>query len=123
MKLTFWRTWSVITTALVVTLFMLANAPRAQADDVPPYGGCAEAMDYSNTEGADWCRDHGYVVTRHIVVSPNKYVLAWDMPACAGENSRKGPCRWNFGGNTGNGEGRKYWVNRNGVRHYVKGVA
>jgi len=119
--------------AVVAILIGTATAltEAAHADDftpgvrlVQPYGGCKEAIDYPHSDGADWCRAHGWTVTRRIVIRPDRWVLAHRLPVCI-DGETDTPCRWNFGGGQphGNGEGRAYWVNSAGVLRFVEGMA
>lgn len=91
-----------------------------------PYGGCKEAIDYPHSDGADWCRAHGWTVTRRIIIRPDRWVIAYrNLPVCVVEDQVESPCRWNFGAGQphGNGEGRAFWVNSAGVRRFVEGMA
>lgn len=113
------RIAAVLILALSALMHMSSTAEGAQ-----PYGGCKEAIQAPHSQGADWCRKHGWTVTRHIVVTPNKRVATFrKLPACAYEDGSGGtlPCRWNFGpGTQGSGVGRAYWINKNGKTHYVQ---
>lgn len=113
---------------LVAAITILGTFDKAHAaGGHQPYGGCDESINYVSTAGADWCRDHGWTVTKHIVVDPNGWVRAWHhLDPCRYEDPTIAvhlPCRWNFGpGQMGNGKGDKFWVSRGGRTHYVKGV-
>src|SRR5262245_46665843 len=67
-----------------------------------PYGGCDEVVQdgivYVDTEGAGWCRAHGWTVRKRLVVGPNKWVKFSRLTECWQEDGGTGPfpCEWNF---------------------------
>ena len=111
---------ALMAAAWTIIVMVLAPVP---ADGAQPYGGCKEAIDYPHSEGADWCRDHGWTVTRSIVVRPDRWVVNYRMPLCEVEDQQYGPCRWNFGVGAYMPTGKAYWVGSKGNVHYVKGLA
>jgi hypothetical protein len=97
-----------------------ANDPNQQ-----PYGGCAEAWQAPQSEGAEWCRSRGWVVRRAIVVSPRNWVRYYALPTCRYEDGSGGPlpCQWNFAKPPS--AGMDYWItgtHQNPAFHYVNGV-
>lgn len=84
----------------------------ANASDYQPYGGCKEAISYPRSEGADICRRHGWTITRHIIVRPDKVAISWyHLPVC--QPAVLGPCHagdWS------------YWLNHHNVKHPLKGA-
>lgn len=106
----------------VAVLLSVAPARAAQ-----PYGGCDEAWQAPRSEGAAWCRHHGWTVRPFIVVGPRNWVRYYDLPSCKYEDASSGPvpCKWNFDDGDGNGKGDAYWVtgtNTDARFHYVEGV-
>ena len=78
-------------------LWMLVpqGADAAEPVQRAPYGGCAEVLQdfpaYLHTEGADWCRDHGWTIRRHLVVGPHGVVRYNTMTPCDWEDDTSGP--------------------------------
>lgn len=96
-----------------------------KADAAEPYGGCDEAGQSAltvNSDGADWCRDHGWTVTRTIVIDPNGWVRATSLSACPTDEAEGGPCLWNAR-RQGNHRGQSFWLDRNDTVHPVTGFA
>jgi hypothetical protein len=114
--LTFNRVVGTLMLALVVVIFTLANSKPANA--VPPYGGCDEAWQAPRSEGAAWCRSHGWTVWSRLVVGPRHVVRYSHLPTCRFEDASSGPlpCSWNFDSNR---NGLSYYVTRDGSPHYV----
>lgn len=92
-----------------------------------PYGGCAEAWQAPRSEGARYCRSHGWLVGARYVVSPRKVLRMYDLPSCRYEDGSGQPkvsgnrnCGWNVTEGDGNGRGEVYLVLGMGTnRHYV----
>jgi hypothetical protein len=92
-----------------------------------PYGGCAEAWQAPRSEGARWCRSHGWLVGARYVVSPRKVLRFYHLPPCRYEDGSGQPlrggnrnCGWNVTEGDGNGRGLVYLVLGMGAnRHYV----
>jgi hypothetical protein len=120
--------------ALVLALiFALVPSPSHSAtgeasstlNQSQPYGGCKEAWQAPQSDGADWCRDHGWVVRKRIVVGPKNWVRYYTLNECAVEDASNGPvpCQWNLARPKSAGD--DYWVtgsNEDPRYHYVKGV-
>ena len=90
-----------------------------------PYGGCAEAWQAPRSEGAQWCRDHGWTVGARYVISPRRILRHYRLPSCEVEDASSGPvpCGWNVVAVDGNGRGRAYVVtgsNRHPAFLYVR---
>ena len=104
----------LIAAALTLVIVVIGvTMDEADASDYQPYGGCKEAIDYPRTEGADICRRHGWTVTRHIIVRPDGYVVAWqNLPRC--DRAETFPCH---------GKGWRWWVNSGKHLYHLKGVA
>lgn len=109
----------------ILALAGVQDAHAAKSDQ--PYGGCDEAWQAPHSEGAETCRDLGWVVRKNLVVGPRKWVRMSALPSCKYEDGtgHRPACSWNFGSGDGNGEGNAYWVtgtHNEPVFHYVKGV-
>ena len=98
---------------LVSLVFMIGYCQgKADASDYQPYGGCKEAINYPRSEGADICRQHGWTITRHIIVRPDKVAVSWwRLPTC--QRAVLGPCH---------AEDWSYWLNHRNIKHPLKGV-
>lgn len=123
---------SLTTTAVVATLAAMVllstyGAAVSQLEDArpaasQPYGGCKEAWQAPQSDGADWCRDHGWTVRGNLVVGPRGVVRYDAMPECRHEDGsgQRAACSWNFWGHyQGNGRGLSYWVDRADRARYV----
>lgn len=100
-----------------------------------PYGGCDEAWQYPQTQGADDCRALGWIVSRRLVVTDRGIVMYSTLPHCRqedGSGQRNQRCTWNIGPTIdGDGRGLAYWFGhatqpipgpirgRDRVAHYV----
>lgn len=92
--------WLKVFLILIVgALIGLWLSPRAGYGAEPltrvneaPYGGCKEAWMAPRSEGADWCRDRGWVVRSRFVITPKKLVVHNRMRPCPREDS--GNCYW-----------------------------
>jgi hypothetical protein len=97
----------------------------AQADAGPTYGGCGEAWQAPSSQGAAWCRGHGWIVRARIVIGPHRYVHMTALPHCRFEDGsgQRSACTWNVGRPIdGNGIGRAYVVWANGTDTTVRGM-
>jgi len=116
------RTILATLTLLGATLAALLGTgmPNATAA-AQPYGGCDEAYRYSNSAGAQDCRDAGWTIRPRLVVGPHGVVHMSRLPHCRSEDSSGGTaCSWNIGSRIdGNGIGLAYWLDRNDRTHYV----
>lgn len=106
-----------------IGLGMVVSAPA----NAEPYGGCVEAYRYASSPGAQDCRDLGWTIRPRLVVDPQGWVHVSMLPACRQEDGsgQRSACAWNFSRTevTGNGQGRKYWVDQRDRVHYVRGWA
>jgi hypothetical protein len=94
----------------LATVLTLATGP-AQSAELAPYGGCDEAWQAPQSDGADWCRDHGWTVTTRLVIGPRGVVRFTSLPHCRVEDASNGPvpCTWNVGPRVdGNGVGLSF---------------
>jgi hypothetical protein len=90
---------STCVVALILgTLLMFGE----RADGSEPYGGCDEGWQAPRSQGADDCRDMGWVVKARLVVGPNGWVHVVRLPRCATEDG--GRCYWQAR-RQGNGRG------------------
>jgi hypothetical protein len=78
------------------------------ADASQPYGGCDEAWQAPQSEGADWCRDHGWTVHKRFVLNRNDVPVALRVNPCQTEDS-DGWCYWNAE-EQGDGEGNSFII-------------
>lgn len=102
-----------------VAVTVVSHLPAASASQ-QPYGGCKEGWQAPHSAGARWCRAHGWVVTRRLVVSPRGVVRYSSLPHCPWEDGGENqPCSWNFLPGDGNSRGLSYWIDRNDRTHYV----
>lgn len=99
--------------ALGLTLTMPSSGQAADTNPVP-YGGCREGGVAPHSEGARWCRNHGWIITRMVTISPHGAAVTGFKP-CREEDSRR--CYWNAlkrGNGYGHGfislPGRTVWV-------------
>lgn len=95
-RLTLWMAIGFI--VFVGLSWMLAPTPASAEPEASndtltqPYGGCWEGALYTHTQGAQDCRDLGWTMRRHLIVSPKG--VAWtDLPKCKTEDG--GRCKWN----------------------------
>lgn len=100
--------------AVAVTALALATW-FTPAESAQPYGGCKEALAYPHTAGARDCRALGWTVNANVVVSPRSVLVATRWEPCRRKDSHG--CYWDA-----RGEGRSFYVNRQGEYHYVKTV-
>lgn len=81
-----------------------AESSRTGEVTAQPYGGCWEGALYTDSQGAQDCRDLGWTMRRHLIVNPHG--VAWtDLPRCATEDGAR--CRWNAG-RMGNRHGQSF---------------
>jgi hypothetical protein len=82
-----------------------------QADAAPPYGGCKEAWQAPQSEGADWCRDRGWTVRKRVVLNPHAVLRYWNLDPCTYEDGsgQTNVCGW-LGNKDGNGRGLSYYI-------------
>jgi hypothetical protein len=105
----------------LATVLTLATGP-AQSAELAPYGGCDEAWQAPQSDGADWCRDHGWTVTGRLVIGPRAVVRYSSLPHCRVEDASRGPvpCTWNVGpGVDGNGVGLAFVSHDREAYRYV----
>jgi len=96
-----------------------AHATGLSSESVPPYGGCVEGWQAPRSEGADWCRDHGWTIRKRLIVGPHGVVRMHRLPHCAFDEAQEQPCTWNIGRRIdGNGIGLSFW-SAHGNLHYV----
>lgn len=113
--------------AVIVVVFSALNvfvpeaeaAPRTSSHRtvVEPYGGCDEAWQAPRSPGAQWCRDHGWVVKRNFVIDPDYRAVRYlNLGPCKFEDSRG--CYWNARVR-GDGHGRSFVIGWKGRAHFV----
>jgi hypothetical protein len=77
---------AVAAVALVTGGCAVTQPADAATPTVAPYGGCGEVLQdfpaYLHTQGADWCRAHGWTIRRHFVLNPRNQVRWIDLPPC-----------------------------------------
>jgi hypothetical protein len=78
-----------------------------RAYSAEPYGGCDEAWQAPHSEGADWCREHGWTVRSRFVIGPKGWLRANRLPDCRQEDSLN--CWWDAKAR-GNGKGRSFVI-------------
>lgn len=112
----------ILLAMVTVAVILAASLVVDRAAAAEPYGGCDEAWQAPDSPGSDWCRDHGWTVTRKIVVGPRGWVRANRLPACTFEDGsrQRSACFWNAD-RRGNGTGSDYWLDRQDRVHLVKG--
>lgn len=74
--------------ALLVGAGLAATGPQADAD-VAPYGGCDESWRYVKSEGADWCRAHGWTVRNRVLIDNHGVSREIVLPACRFEDGSR----------------------------------
>lgn len=104
----------LVALSILAGLFFAVEQP-AHAD-VPPYGGCGEAWRYPSSDGAGWCRHHGWTIHKHFTIDPVNRLWATDLPKCRTEDSIG--CYWNAA-KRGNGRGDSFVVSPRGVVYYA----
>lgn len=119
----------IVGMALLVTSVMWMASNSAKAEPVTrsgaPYGGCKEVVQdpprMTHTEGAAWCREHGWTIQPRLVVGPHGTVRYHRLPSCTYEDGSGSPlpCSWNIRSGDGNGIGLAYWI---GVHHHTHWV-
>lgn len=115
MNTTFRRVVVGLTLAVMVgAALILFLTPRSYS--AQPYGGCAEAWQAPQSQGAADCRKAGWLVKARLVVGPKGYVRALRVGPCEYEDSRN--CYWDAG-RMGNGVGNSF-VDLRGKAFYVK---
>ena len=104
---------TILTVTLAAALSTLSTPPAA----AQPYGGCDEAWQAPKSEGAEWCRDHGWTVRARYVIGPAGYLRYSSLPSCRFEDGSGQPvrggnrnCSWNVHRGDGNGRGDQYLV-------------
>lgn len=76
-----------------------------QPNQQAPYGGCKEANVNVHSDGARWCRQHGWIVMKRLLVSPNGKAST-GLPRCKSEDASGVSCYWNsLARGNGNGHG------------------
>lgn len=86
-----------------------------------PYGGCDEAWQAPRSAGAQACRDHGWTVTSHLVLSQHKVVRWSNLESCRfedGSGRQQFPCSWNFPPGGGH-DGASYYLTGNIDHHHA----
>jgi hypothetical protein len=117
-----------LTLTLATLAALAAGLPSSSTADTPtgrPYGGCGEAWQAPQSDGAAWCRDRGWMVRARVVIGPHRWVHFTSLPHCTFEDGSGGPrpCTWNVGRPIdGNGIGRAYVVWSNGTDTTVRGM-
>lgn len=111
--------------ALVATVAAvgIATTPGTAQAHHAPYGGCVEAWQAPQSEGAEDCREHGWTVRARLVVGPQRVVRYTALPHCRYEDGsgQRSACTWNVGPQQdGNGRGLAYWIDRQDRVHYVR---
>jgi hypothetical protein len=110
---------ALLGTAAVTVAMVLPTGP-GHAD--APYGGCKEAWQAPHSQGADWCRAHGWTVRARLLVGPHGVVRMHRLPHCREEDGsgQRSACTWNIGRRVdGDGQGLSYWVGPGDRVHYV----
>lgn len=109
--------WTIAVGALILSAFFTVLAARSA--DAAPYGGCDEAYRYPTSDGADWCRRHGWTVTGSLVVSPHSVVMASRIPHCRYEDGsgQRERCLWDASVDGVNGRGDSFIERRGDVRY------
>jgi hypothetical protein len=117
------KTLTRLALALTALLPLLVLGFTQQADAATqPYGGCGEAYRYSNSAGAQDCREMGWTIRPRLVVNPHGVVVMSRMPHCRNEDGSgtASACTWNIGNRIdGNGRGLAFWNDRHDRSHYV----
>jgi len=104
----------------LLSLLLVATPASAQQ----PYGGCKEARLYSQSDGAAWCRAHGWIVRPRALVGPVGHIYYMDLRPCHYEDgSRPGDrqqrhCFWNAG-TMGNRRGHSFILDQTRARIVV----
>lgn len=104
--------------ATIVVLGTSARADAAQTQGAQPqgapYGGCEEVLQdypaYIHTEGAQWCRKHGWTLRPNVAISPRHVLRYYNLPSCKYEDGsgQRATCGWNVTTGDGNGRGLVY---------------
>lgn len=122
------RTFSITTRGIATHLgaliigISLGASPASNADHATspapgePYGGCDEAWQAPKSEGAAWCRRHGWTVRPNFVIDKHNVLRTTRFGACENEDSTG--CYWNAM-TRGNHIGDSYIVSKSGEVFYV----
>lgn len=107
----YWGRVCAVIAIVAVTLSACILLFGGKANAAEPYGGCKELTqvvqglpDMAHTDGARYCRRHGWIVREHVVVTPFGHAFT-DLPKCEQEDSIR--CYWNAR-RDGNGLGMGY---------------
>jgi hypothetical protein len=85
-----------------------------------PYGGCKEAVLYADSEAAQECREHGWVIRPRLAINPHGVLKASALPHCRHEDGsgQRSACLWDAGIDGINGRGDSF-IERHGKVTYV----
>lgn len=110
-----------IIVGLVIMAYACAPDWARAAEWQQPYGGCIEAWEAPHSAGAQACRDHGWTVTGHVVLTPRNVVAFSNLTSCRFEDGggrQSYPCSWNFPPGGGH-DGLSYYMTSPQRTHYV----
>jgi len=120
--------WRRVCIGIVLGTIILAGCILAfggKADAAKPYGGCKEVYQVLDgtvsvhSDGARYCRQHGWIVRRNVVVDPFGQAVV-NVPECKNEDESKRVCYWDSLGQ-GNKRGHGF-IALPGRTVYVDGV-
>lgn len=112
----------LLVSATAAALFYLDTAPADAATVTQsasqPYGGCKEAYQAPQSDGARACRRQGWLIGPGYVVSPRSVLRYYNLPTCKHEDGsgQRRTCGWNVTEDNGNGVGQAYLAFTNGPR-------